>query len=119
MPDIENFDDLLAVAVHHNVRRDDKLASAFDLSQSARAGKRGELLDAVDNRLSDFPGGVGIILLNVVNSRFKLVGGFGCSPDTPHRSNNRLMRFTTSSWSISSPRSAAAIPFSTPATKRA
>jgi len=42
MADIENFDDLVGVAVHHNVRRNDKLASAFDLSRSARAGKRGE-----------------------------------------------------------------------------
>jgi len=31
----------------------------------------------VYNCLSDFSGGVGIILPNVLNSSFKLVGGFG------------------------------------------
>jgi len=60
MPDIENFDDLVGVAVHHNLRRNDKLASAFDLSRSAQAGKRGELLDAVDNRLSVFRAASGL-----------------------------------------------------------
>jgi hypothetical protein len=94
--DIEDFDDLIGVTVGHDERRNHKFAGAFDLSRSARARKRGELLDAVYNCLSDFSGGVGIILPNVLNSSFKLVGSFGRPPDAPHRSNNRLTRFTTS-----------------------
>ena len=42
MPDIEDFDDLIGVAIHHNVRRNDKLASALNLSRPARAGEGGE-----------------------------------------------------------------------------
>lgn len=119
VPDVQDFNNLVGVTVHDNIRRDDQLAGSFDFPRPACSGKRRQLLDAVDNRLSEFLGGVRIILLDVLNSGFKLAGGFGCPPNKPHGSNSRSMRFTTPSWSISSPRSAAAIPFSTPATKRA
>jgi hypothetical protein len=77
VPDIEDFDDLIGVTIDRNEWRNDKLAGTFDLSRSASAGQRGELLDAVYNCLSHFSCGVGIILPYVLNSRFKLVGSFG------------------------------------------
>ncbi len=77
MKDLNYF---IGETVHDNVRRNDKLARASDFPRSARAGKRRELLDAADNRLSEFPGGFGIILLNVLNCGFQLVGGSGCPP---------------------------------------
>ena len=67
VPDIQDFNNLVGVTVHDNIRRDDKLASAFDLSRSAHSGKRRELVNAVDNRLSESSGRVGIILLNVLS----------------------------------------------------
>jgi hypothetical protein len=42
------------------------------------------LFNAADNRLRDLPGGGGIVLLDVFNSGFKLVSGFGCPPNLPH-----------------------------------
>lgn len=52
--------------------------------------------NAVENRLSDSLCGFWTILLNVPNGGFELGGSLSCPPDTPHGSNNRLMRFTTS-----------------------
>jgi hypothetical protein len=42
------------------------------------------LFYAVDSRLRDLSGGGGIVLLDVFNSGFKLVSGFGYPPNPPH-----------------------------------
>jgi hypothetical protein len=42
------------------------------------------VFNALDHRLSDIPASGGIVLLDVFNSGFKLVGGFGRPPNEPH-----------------------------------
>src|SRR5579871_6819657 len=96
VPNIEDFNDIVGVTVDDNIRRDNKLAGIFNLPRAAHSGKRRQLLNTFDYRLSELLGGVRIILLNVLNSGLKLIRGFGCPPNKPHGSNSRLMRFTTS-----------------------
>jgi len=84
VPDVQDFDNLFGIAVHDNVRRADQFAGSLYLSWSANAGEHHQPFNAVDNRLGDLPGGAWIVLLDVFNSGFKLVGGFGCPPKLPH-----------------------------------
>ena len=84
MPDVQDFDNLFRGTVHNDVRRDDKFAGSIYLSGSAKAGEGGQLFNAVDNRLSDIPGSGGIVLLDVFNGGFKLVGRFGRPPNLSH-----------------------------------
>jgi hypothetical protein len=51
------------VAAKGQGRRANKFAGSFYLSGSAKAGKVCQLFDAVDNRLSDIPGGIGKLVL--------------------------------------------------------
>jgi hypothetical protein len=83
VPDVQDFDNVFGGTVHNDVRRADEFTRSFYLSGSAKAGEACQLLNAVDNGLSDIPGSGGIILLNVFNSGFKLVGGFGRPPNQP------------------------------------
>jgi hypothetical protein len=80
VPDVQNFDNFFCETVHDNVRRADEFAGSFYLTGSAKAGEGCQLLNAVDNRLRDIPASGGIVLLDVFNSGFKLVGGFGRPP---------------------------------------
>ncbi len=84
MPDVQDFNNFFCGTVNNDVRRDDEFAGSFHLSGSAKAWKVCQLFNAVDNRLSDIPGSGGIVLLDVFNSGFKLVGGFGRPPNEPH-----------------------------------
>ena len=84
MPDVQDLDCFFGEMVHNDVRRADELAGSFHLSGSAKAGEGCQLFNAVDNRLGNIPGSGGIVLLDVSNSGFKLVRGFGCPPDEPH-----------------------------------
>jgi len=54
------------------------------LTRSAKAGEGCQLFNAVDNHLRDIPASGGIVLLDVSNSGFKLVGGFSRPPNEPH-----------------------------------
>jgi len=83
-PDVQDFNGFVGGTVHDDVRRANKFAGSFYLSGSAKAGKVCQLFNAVDNRLSDIPGGGGIVLLDVFNSGFKLVSRFGCPPNLSH-----------------------------------
>ena len=89
------------------------------LSGSAKAGEGRQLFNDVDNRLSNIPSGGGIVLLDVFNGGFKLVGRFGCPPNPPHEWNSWSIRLSTSWCSTNSPRSACPMPLCTPAMKRA
>ena len=60
------------------------MTGSLNLSGSAEAGEVCQLLNAVDNRLSDIPCSGGIVLLDVFNCGFKFVGGFGRPPNEPH-----------------------------------
>jgi hypothetical protein len=84
MPDMEDFNEFFRGTVHYDAGRNDKLTSSFHLAGSAKARKFRQLVNAVDNRLSGIPGKSGIVLVDVVKSCFKLVGGFGCPPNQPH-----------------------------------
>jgi hypothetical protein len=70
--------------VHNDVRGTDEFTGSFHLSGSAKAGEGRQLFNAVDNRLSDIPGGGWIVLLDVLDRGFKLVGRFGSPPNLPH-----------------------------------
>jgi hypothetical protein len=76
-------------------------------------------VDIVYDSLSYIKGSGWVFLLNVLNDAYDLVGRLGSPANTHHDRKSRLMRFFTSSCSMSSPRSAAAMPFCTPAIKRA
>jgi hypothetical protein len=84
VPNVQDFDYLVGGTVHNDVRRDDEFAGSFNLSGSPKAGHGCQLLNAVDNGLRDIPGSGGIVLLDVFNSGFKLVGGFGRPSNEPH-----------------------------------
>jgi hypothetical protein len=84
VPDVQNFDDLLRGTIHNDLRRADKLAGSLHLSGSAKAGEGRQLFNAVDNRLSDFLGSGGIVLLDVSDHGFKFVSRFGCPPNLSH-----------------------------------
>ena len=84
MPDVQDFNNFFRGTVDNDVRRDDEFAGSFDLSGSAKAGEGCQLLNAVDNHLRDTPASGGIVLLDVFNSGFKFVGGFGRPPNEPH-----------------------------------
>jgi hypothetical protein len=84
VPDVQEFDNFFGGTVHNDVRRADEFAGSVYLSGSAKAGEGCQLLNAVDNHLRDTPASGGIVLLDVFNSGFKLVGGFGRPPNEPH-----------------------------------
>jgi hypothetical protein len=84
VPDVQNFDNLFGGTVHNDVRWADEFAGSLDLSGAAKAGEGRQLFDAVDNSLCDFPGSVGIVLLDSFSRGFQLVGCFGCPPKEPH-----------------------------------
>ena len=84
VPDVQDFDYIFGGTVHNDVRRADELAGSLHLSGSAKAGEGCQLFDAVDNRLSDTSGSGRIVLLDALNSGFKLVRRFGCPPNLPH-----------------------------------
>jgi hypothetical protein len=83
VPDVQDFDAFFGGTAHNDVRRADESAGSFHLTGSAKAGEGCQLFNAVDNRLSDIPSG-GIVLLDVFNGGFKLVGRFGCPPNPTH-----------------------------------
>jgi len=85
VPDKENFNNLVGVSVYDDVGRTNQLVSALDLAGTAKSGKACHLRDAVEHRLSHAAGSIGIVLLNVPNSGFELIGRFGCPPNAPHR----------------------------------
>jgi len=119
VPDIQDFDNFFRATVHNDVRRAYEFAGSFHLSGPAKAGESCQLFNVVNERLGDIPGSGGIVLLDVFNSSFKLVGGLTCPPNQPDEGNSRSMRLSTSWYSINSPRSACSMPFCTPAMKRA
>jgi hypothetical protein len=84
VPDVQDFDNFFRGTVYNDIGRADELTGSRYLSESAKAGKACQLLDAVDNRLCDIPGSGRIVLLDVFNYGFKLVRGFGCPPNEPH-----------------------------------
>jgi hypothetical protein len=84
VPDVQDFNNFFGGTVHDDVGRADKFAGSLYLSGSANAGKGCQLLNSVDNRLRDIPASGGIVLLDVFNSGFKFVGGFGRPPNEPH-----------------------------------
>jgi hypothetical protein len=84
MPDVQDFDNLFGGTVHDDVRRADKLAGSLHLSGPAKAGESCQLFDAIDNRLSNIPGGGGIVLLDASNGGFKLVRRFGRPTNLSH-----------------------------------
>ncbi len=84
MPDVQDFGNFFGGTVHNNVRRADQFAGSLYLTGSAKAGEGCQLLNTVDNRLSDIQASGGIVLLDVLNSGFKFVGGFGRPPNEPH-----------------------------------
>ena len=73
VPDTQDFYNFFSVTVHNDVGRADKFAGSLHLSRSANSGEGSQLLNAVDDRLCDIPGSGRIVLLDVVNSGFKLV----------------------------------------------
>jgi hypothetical protein len=84
VPDVQDFDNFFRGTIDDDIRRADEFAGSFHLSGSAKAGKSRQLFNAVDKRLCDIRGGGGIVLLDVFNSGFKLVSGFGRPPNLPH-----------------------------------
>ena len=84
MPDLQDFDNFFGGTVHNHVRRADEFAGSLHLSAPAKAGEGCQLFNAVNNRLRDIPASDGIVLLDVFNSGFKLVGGFARPPNEPH-----------------------------------
>jgi len=83
VPVVQDFDNVFGGSVHDDVRRADKFACSLHLSGSAEAGKGCQLFNAVDNRLSDFPGSGGTVLLDEFNGSFKLVSRFGSPLNLP------------------------------------
>jgi hypothetical protein len=79
----QDFDNFFGGTVYNDVRRADEFAGSVDLSGSAKAGKGCQLLYEVDH-LRDTPASGGIVLLDVFNSGFKLVGGFSRPANEPH-----------------------------------
>jgi hypothetical protein len=84
MPDVQDLDNFFGRTVNNHVRRADEFAGSLHFSGSANAGECCQLFNTVDNRLSDIPGCGCIVVLNVFNRGFKLVGCFGCPPNQPH-----------------------------------
>jgi hypothetical protein len=84
MPDVENLNNFFGRTIHNNVGLDHQFAGSLYLTGSAKAGKGGQLFNAVDNRMRDPLADGGIVLLDAYNSGFKLVGGFGRPPNEPH-----------------------------------
>ncbi len=84
MPDVEDFDNFFGGAVHNHVRLTDKLAGSKYFSGAAEAGEGGQLLDPVNNSLSEIPCSGGIVLLDIPNGGFKFVSRFGCPPNSSH-----------------------------------
>jgi hypothetical protein len=96
VPDVKDFDNFFGVPVHNDVRRADDFAGSLYLSGSPNAREGRQFFYAVDNRLSDIPCGDGIVLLDVRNGGFKLVGRFCRPPNQPHERNSLSIRFRTS-----------------------
>ena len=81
---MQNFYDLFGGTVHNDIRRAEKLAGSFHLSGPAKAGEGRQLLNAVDNRLSDISSSGRIVLLDVFDGGFKLVSCLGRPPNLSH-----------------------------------
>jgi hypothetical protein len=84
VPEVQDFNNFFGRTRHDDVGRADQFAGSLYLSGSAKAGEGCQLFHTVDNRLSDIPASGGIVLLDVFNSGFQLVGGFGRPPNEPH-----------------------------------
>jgi len=85
VPDVQDFDYFIGVAVDNDVGRADKFAGFFHLSRSAQAGEDRQLFNAVDNRLGDFLCSGWVVFLEARNSGFELVGRFWRPPNQPHK----------------------------------
>jgi len=84
VPDVQDFNYLFCRTVHNDIRRTDKLAGSPHLSGPAKAGEGSQLFNAVDNRLSDIPGGGGIVFEDAIHSGFKVVSSFGRPANLSH-----------------------------------
>jgi hypothetical protein len=84
VPDVQDFDRFFRGTVHNNVRRAHEFSGFLHFSGPAKAGEGRQLFNSFDNRLSNIPGSGRIVLLDVFNGRFKLVGRFGCPANEPH-----------------------------------
>jgi hypothetical protein len=82
--DVQDFYHFFGGTVHNDVRRDDELAGSRYFPGSAKAGKGRQLFNPFDTCLSDIQGNAWVVLLEVFDSRLKLVGRFGCPPNEPH-----------------------------------
>ena len=84
MPDVEDFDYLVGITVHNNVRWADEFAGSFHLPKPSHAGEGCQLFNAVDNGLGGIPCSGGIVLLDAFHGGYELVGRLGCPADLPH-----------------------------------
>jgi hypothetical protein len=64
VPDVQDFDNFFGGTVHNHVRRRNEFTGSLHFSGSAKAGEGCQLLNAVDNRLSNILGCVWIVLLD-------------------------------------------------------
>src|SRR5581483_6431936 len=113
VPNVKDFGYVLMEPVHDNVGRGNQLAGAFALPRPADGRKALKLGYAVEDGLGHDTGDFGVVLANMTYDGFKLVCRFSRPANRRHELSSRSIRFTTSSCSITSPRSAAAIPRST------
>jgi multidrug efflux pump subunit AcrB len=111
-----DFDDLFVDAINRQKRKagEHKLASAWLAAWAATPWKLCEGAHAfVDSQRGAAGGLRAVVLLGVIADVCEVAGG-GFRPSDTHQPRYRLLiNLPTSSWSMSSPRSAAATPFST------
>jgi hypothetical protein len=84
VPEVKDFNNLVGVTIDDNVRGADKLAGSFYLSRATYGGESCQLFNAFDNSLSYILGSDWIVLLDVSDSGYKLVGRSGCPLNQPH-----------------------------------
>lgn len=119
VPNMQDFNNFSGVRIDDHERRTDQFSCACNFARAAEAGEYGQLVDSIQSRARYLLSGGGAVPLNVFDCDFQLVSRTSRPANTPQSWNRPPMRRLTSSCSTSSPRSAWAMPFRTPATKLA
>jgi len=84
VPQVQDFNQFIRRTVNNNVRRNDEFASPMHFAGSAKSRKIRKLFDSVDNNRRNLSGNCGMVLQDVFNGGFKLVGRFSSPANHSH-----------------------------------
>lgn len=84
MPDVQDFDYVVNLAIDNDVRRNHEFAGSSLFPWPPEARKRRQLLNPVENDLCSSMGRAGVFFTDAFDMSYKLVRRSRCPANSPH-----------------------------------